>query len=49
VDKHSDQVIADLQTIYRAAAFLEAEQALESFAQAWADKYPTIVGCTSAF
>ena len=43
VDKDSDAVIADLKKIYQAATVLEAETALESFAQAWGDKYPTIV------
>jgi transposase-like protein len=43
VDKDSDEVIADLKKIYQAATVIEAEEALESFAQAWGDKYPTIV------
>jgi transposase-like protein len=38
----SQAVIADLKKIYQAATVLEAEQALESFAQAWDAKYPTI-------
>jgi len=38
----SKAVVADLKKIYRAATVLEAEQALESFAQAWDAKYPTI-------
>jgi putative transposase len=38
----SKPVIADLKKIYQAATVLEAEQALESFAQAWDPKYPTI-------
>jgi putative transposase len=38
----SKAVVADLQKIYRAATVEEAEQALEEFAQAWNDKYPTI-------
>jgi transposase-like protein len=42
-DKDSDQVIADLKAIYQAATVTEAETALERFAQAWGDKYPTIV------
>jgi transposase-like protein len=42
-DKDSDQVIDDLKKIYRAATAIEAEAALESFAQAWDAKYPTIV------
>ena len=36
-------VAADLKSIYQSATLLEAEQALESFAQAWEAKYPTIV------
>jgi putative transposase len=43
MDKDSDAVITDLKKIYQAATVLEAEQALEDFAQAWGDKYPTIV------
>ena len=35
-------VAADLKKIYQAATVSEAEQALESFAQAWDAKYPTI-------
>jgi len=35
-------VVADLKKIYQAATVTEAEQALESFAQAWDAKYPTI-------
>jgi len=38
----SKAVIADLKKIYQAATVLEAEQALEDFAQAWDAKYPTI-------
>jgi transposase-like protein len=38
----SQAVIADLKKIYQAATVVEAEQALESFAQAWDAKYPTI-------
>ena len=38
----SKPVAADLKKIYRAATVEEAEQALEEFAQAWSDKYPTI-------
>ncbi len=38
----SKAVIADLKTIYQAATALEAEQALDAFAQAWDAKYPTI-------
>lgn len=39
----SKQVIADLKKIYQAPTALEAEQALEEFAHAWGEKYPTIV------
>lgn len=38
----SQPVIAGLKKIYQAATVLEAEQALEAFAQAWDAKYPTI-------
>jgi transposase-like protein len=38
----SKAVIVDLKRIYQAATILEAEQALDSFAQAWDGKYPTI-------
>jgi putative transposase len=38
----SKAVIVDLKKIYQAATVLEAERALEDFAQAWAAKYPTI-------
>jgi putative transposase len=38
----SRAVTADLKKIYQAATVVEAEQALESFAQAWDAKYPTI-------
>ena len=38
----SKQVIADLKKIYQAATVIEAEQALDAFAQAWDAKYPTI-------
>jgi len=38
----SRAVVADLKKIYQAATVLEAEQALEAFAQAWDAKYPTI-------
>jgi transposase-like protein len=38
----SKAVIADLKKIYQAATVVEAEAALESFAQAWDAKYPTI-------
>ena len=36
-------VAADLKTIYQSATVLEAEQALEKFAEVWGTKYPTIV------
>lgn len=38
----SKAVSADLKKIYGAATVLEAEQALEKFAQVWDEKYPTI-------
>ena len=38
----SQAVARDLKKIYAAATVLEAEQALEGFAQAWDAKYPTI-------
>jgi putative transposase len=38
----SKPVIADLKKIYQAATAIEAEQALDAFAQAWDEKYPTI-------
>jgi len=38
----SKAVVADLKKIYQAATLVEAEQALEDFAQAWDTKYPTI-------
>jgi putative transposase len=38
----SKAVIADLKKIYQAATVVEAELALEDFAQAWDAKYPTI-------
>ena len=38
----SKAVIVDLQKIYQAATVIEAEQALDAFAQAWDAKYPTI-------
>jgi transposase-like protein len=38
----SKAVAADLKKIYGAATLVEAEQALENFAQAWEAKYPTI-------
>ncbi len=42
-DKDSKAVIRDLKKIYQAATLLEAEQALEGFAQAWQAAYPTII------
>jgi putative transposase len=42
-DKDSKAVSRDLKNIYGAATLPEAEQALEAFAQAWQDKYPTII------
>jgi putative transposase len=38
----SKLVARDLKKIYQAATILEAEQALDGFAQAWDAKYPTI-------
>jgi transposase-like protein len=38
----SKLVVRDLKKIYQAATVLEAEAALEQFAQAWDAKYPTI-------
>jgi len=38
----SQPVARDLKKIYQAATVLEAEQALEEFAQVWDAKYPTI-------
>jgi transposase-like protein len=38
----SQQVARDLKKIYQAATVIEAEAALEEFAQAWDAKYPTI-------
>jgi transposase-like protein len=38
----SQAVARDLKKIYQASTVLEAEQALEEFAQAWDGKYPTI-------
>ncbi len=38
----SKQVAKDLKKIYQSATVLEAESALEQFAQAWDEKYPTI-------
>jgi len=39
----SQPVIADLKAIYQAATVVEAEEALDKFAQVWEAKYPTIV------
>jgi putative transposase len=39
----SKPVAADLKIIYQSATVLEAEQALEKFAEVWGAKYPTIV------
>ena len=41
-DKDSKAVVRDLKKIYQAATVAEAETALEDFAQAWDEKYPTI-------
>ena len=41
-DQDSKAVVRDLKKIYQAATLIEAEQALEAFAQAWEEKYPTI-------
>lgn len=41
-DQDSKAVARDLKKIYASATALEAEQALEDFAQAWDAKYPTI-------
>ena len=41
-DQDSKAVARDLKKIYASATVLEAEQALEEFAQAWEAKYPTI-------
>lgn len=38
----SPAVVRDLKKIYQAATIVEAEQALDDFAQAWNGKYPTI-------
>jgi putative transposase len=43
MDKDSDEVISDLKKIYQAATVLEAEAALDRFAEVWGEKYPTIV------
>jgi putative transposase len=41
-DQDSKAVARDLKKIYASATVIEAEQALEEFAQAWDVKYPTI-------
>jgi len=41
-DQDSKTVARDLKKIYAAATVIEAERALEEFAQAWDAKYPTI-------
>lgn len=41
-DKDGRAVARDLKAIDQAATVLEAEQALENFAQTWNEKYPTI-------
>ena len=41
-DKDSQEVVKDLQAIYRAATVAEAERALDRFAEKWDSKYPTI-------
>jgi putative transposase len=41
-DQDSKAVACDLKKIYASATVLEAEQALDEFAQAWDVKYPTI-------
>jgi len=38
----SKKVVRDLKKIYQAATVVEAETALDEFAQAWDEKYPTI-------
>jgi transposase-like protein len=38
----SQEVVRDLKKIYQAATVVEAEAALDNFAQAWDEKYPTI-------
>jgi transposase-like protein len=42
-DQDSKAVARDLKKVYTSATALEAEQALEEFAQAWGAKYPTII------
>jgi len=41
-DQDSKAVARDLKKVYASATALEAEQALQEFAQAWDAKYPTI-------
>jgi putative transposase len=41
-DQDSKAVARDLKKIYSSATVIEAEQALEEFAQVWDGKYPTI-------
>jgi transposase-like protein len=41
-DQDSKAVARDLKKIYASATVIEAEQALDEFAQAWDAKYPTI-------
>jgi len=41
-NEDSKQVVRDLKKIYQSATVIEAEQALDEFAQAWDAKYPTI-------
>jgi len=40
--KDSKAVVRDLKKIYQAATVVEAEQALDEFAEEWDQKYPTI-------
>ena len=42
-DQDSKAVVRDLKKVYQAATLVEAEQALQEFAQVWQEKYPTIV------
>ncbi len=44
VNSQNVQAVArDLKKVYQAATLIEAEQALNAFAQVWEEKYPTIV------
>ncbi len=44
VNSQDVQAVArDLKKVYQAATLIEAEQALNAFAQVWEEKYPTIV------